>query len=182
MADIRKDNSYKRHYAAHRILKQLGFNDILDTREFSKSQLWNNIKNNPDVWKNIIEYSCDIFNKRKCSRPSVDKLVKDSKRGFQDLLRFNNSILESMYDVKIKETTRHSGDYKIYKSDVFRYAAMDSECVDGQYKPLAILKTPKLIQKKEVKQIKKVEPAEDELFSDSDDDEKKYVDNLDSEE
>lgn len=183
MADIRKDNSYKRHYASHRILKQLGFNDILDTREFSKSQLWNNIKNNPDVWKNIIEYSCDIFNKEKRRRPIVDKLVKDSKQGFRAMMAFNNSILESMYDVKIKETTRHSGYYKIYKSDVFRYAATDAEYVDGQYKPLAILKTPKPIQKKEVKQIKKVEPVEDELFSDSDsDDEKKYVDNSDSEE
>jgi hypothetical protein len=143
MTDIRfSQNIVNKHISTSRLIKLIGFDDLLDEQELTKTQIWSRISKNVDYTDKLIKITCEQFEKRQCRRPDIKKLLQDELKGFKNFMGFSNSILEQMYDAKIKETKNHSNKYKIQKCTAFRYKDTEPEVVEQNgssiFKPLVI--------------------------------------------
>jgi len=100
---------------ASELLKIIGLKKWNSKKSIKKATIIKNLEKHKKKLAQKMTGICDIFGREKRNRPDTDKWV------FRGQMDFVNSILMETLQIKIKQTVKYSGIYKIDGLDLYNF-------------------------------------------------------------
>jgi hypothetical protein len=117
--DLAKKYKSAKMSVAIELVKIAGFKNLYDTEEITKKKMMKRFKKNEEMLISKIPWICTILGRSKRRIPQIDEW--GDAVYLKNMLKFINSILEDLFCLKIKETKRRSGKYKMGGIKMFEF-------------------------------------------------------------
>lgn len=117
--DLAKNYKGARMVIADELLTKAGFNGFYDTAEISKNTIYENFKNIESILIKKMPHICNVLGRDKRFWPDIKQWPE--RLYLQNMIKFINSIISDLFQLKIKQTGRRTGLYIISGIDKYNF-------------------------------------------------------------